>query len=205
MGGKEIVYRIKRSVGLVLATAWLSSAALANGAAAQETGAESLEITPSRGSEVSGTATLKDVEGGVEVAVDVEGLPEGGGEYVHHVHEGATCEEDKVGDGGPIEFPLDEIAAGDDGTGSATSVVEGLTLSELLDGGKERFVNFHPKPPEGASLSSGIACTTLAPTAGSSDLPESGGVRPAVALSGAVTLVAGATAIGALVLRRRNA
>ena len=198
------MYRTKRSVRLVLATAWLSSLALANGAVAQETGAESFEITPSRGSDVSGTATLKDVEGGAEVAVNVEGLPEGGGEYVHHVHEGATCEEDKGGDGGPIEFPLNEIAAGGDGTGSATSVVEGLTLSQLLDGGKERFVNFHPKPPEGAGLSPGIACTTLAPTATSSPLPESGGIRPTAALSGAAILVAGAAAIGALVLRRRS-
>lgn len=198
------MYRTRRCVGLVLATAWLVSLALANGAAAQETGAESFEITPSRGSDVSGTATLKDVEGGVEVMVNVKGLPKGGGEYVHHVHEGATCEEDKVNRGGPIEFPLNEIAAGDDGTGSATSVVEGLTLSQLLNGGKERFINFHPKPPEGASLSPGIACTTLAPNASSSALPKSGGVRPAAVLFGAAFLVAGSAAFGALVLRRRN-
>ena len=214
---KKIVYRTKRSIGLVLATAWLVSLALANGAAAQETGAKSFEITPSRYSGVSGIATLRDVEGGVEVTVNVEGLLWGVGDYTHHIHEGATCEDDKVGRGGPVEFPLGELTASLNGTASATSVVEGTTLAQLLNGGKERFLNFHPAPPEG-SVSQGVACTTLAPLASSSVLPDSGlaplasssvlpdsgGVQSFGLLLGTVGIVLGAVVIviGASMARR---
>jgi hypothetical protein len=188
---------------LVLGTAFLVSLALGNGAAAQETEAKSFELTPSRASGVSGTATLKDVEGGVEVTVNVEGL-KGGGEYVHHIHEGATCEEDKVDKGGPVEFPLEEAVANDDGTASATSLVKDIALAQLLDGGKERYINFHPAPPEGGSVPPGITCTTLDPTAGRSVLPTSGGVRPEAALFGTAILAVVCATIGAFVLRRRS-
>lgn len=205
-GGREkIVNRTKRSIGgLALGTAFLVSLALGNGAVAQE-GAEALsfELTPSRDSGASGTATLKDTPGGVEVSVNVEGL-KGGEGYVHHIHEGATCEEDKVDRGGPVEFPLNPVEANDDGTASVTSVVSDTTLDQLLDGSKERYVNFHPAPPEGASVPPGIACTTFDTAAGRAVLPESGGPRPVVLLSIGAILVAGAT-VGALVLRRRNA
>jgi hypothetical protein len=144
--------------------------ALGNVAAAQETEPTRFELTPSRDSGVSGSATLKDMGADVEVTVNVEGLPQGGGEYVHHIHEGATCEGDKVDQGGPVEFPLNKVVADDDGTASATSIVKDITLIQLLDGGKERYINFHPAPPEGAAVPPGITCTTLRP------LPESGGI-----------------------------
>ena len=179
------------------------SLALGNGAAAQETGATSFELTPSRGSDASGTATLTETDGGVEVTVNVEGL-EAGREYVHHIHEGATCEEDKVDKGGPVEFPLEEAVANDDGTASATSLVKDIALSQLLDGGKERYINFHPAPPEGGSVPPGITCTTLDPTAGRSILPTSGGVRPEAALFGTTILAVVCATIGAFVLRRRS-
>ncbi len=190
------MHRAKRSIGLVLGTAFLMSLALGNGAAAQETEAKSFELTPSRDSGVSGTATLKDVEGGAEVTVNVEGL-EGGGEYVHHIHEGATCEEDKIDEGGPVEFPLEEVVANHEGTATATSVVKDITLAELLGGGKERYINFHPAPPqEGQPVPPGITCTTLDLTAGRSVLPESGGPS--------LVLLAGALLIGSgLILRSR--
>ncbi len=181
----------KRSIGLVFGTALLVSVALGNGVAAQEMQAQSFELTPSRGSGVSGSATLQDVEGGVEVTVNVAGL-EGGAEYVHHIHEGATCEEDQVGEGGPVEFPLNAVVANDDGTASVTSVVNDITLDELLGGDKERYINFHPAPPEeGQPVPPGITCTTLAPAASIADvstLPESGG--PSLLLPAAGLLLA---------------
>ena len=193
------MHRAKRSIGLVLGTAFLMSLALGNGAAAQETEAKSFELTPSRDSGVSGTATLKDVEGGAEVTVNVEGL-KGGGEYVHHIHEGATCEEDKIDEGGPVEFPLEEVVANHEGTATATSVVKDITLAELLGGDKERYINFHPAPPqEGQPVPPGITCTTLDLTAGRSVLPESGG--PALLLPAAgMLLVTGL--IGMRLVRR---
>ncbi len=188
-----------------MGTALLVSLALGNSAAAQEEPeARSFELTPSRDSGVSGTASLKDVEGGVEVTVNVVGL-EGGGEYVHHIHEGATCEEDKVNEGGPVEFPLNEVVANDDGTATATSVVKDITVDELLGGDKERYINFHPAPPEeGQPVPPGITCTTLDPTAGIADvstLPESGG--PSLLLPAAGLLLATGL-IGMSLVRRRS-
>ena len=189
---------------MALGSAFLVALSLANGAAAQgEAEALSFELTQSRDSGASGTATLKDTPGGVEVTVNVEGL-KGGEEYVHHVHGDATCEEDKVDQGGPVEFPLNQVVADDDGTASVTSVVGDTTLDQLLDGGKERYINFHPAPPEGAGVPPGITCTTLDPAAGRPTLPASGGPRPLALLSTGAILVACAT-VGALVLRRRNA
>ena len=224
------MYLAKRPIiGLVVGTALLVALALGNGVAAQE-GPEtkSFELTPSRGSGVSGTASLRDIEGGVEVTVNVVGL-EGGAEYVHHIHEGATCEEDKVDQGGPVEFPLNEVVANDDGTATVTTVVNDITLDELLSGGKERYINFHPAPPEeGQPVPPGITCTTLDPTAGqggttaqggttmmggqtgmmggttagigTADLPESGG--PAILLPAAALLL-GAGILTYAVVRRR--
>ena len=201
-GKEKIVHGTKLSTWLVLGTAFMVSLALGNGAAAQEeAGALSFEMTPSRDSGVSGTAALTDVSGGVEVTVSVEGL-EGAREYVHHVHEGATCEEDKVDQGGPVEFPLNPVTADEDGTASVTSIVDDTTVDGLLDGSKERYINFHPAPPEGASVPPGIACTTLDATAGRPTLPASGGTNPTVLLSAGAILVACATTT-ALVLRRR--
>lgn len=195
------MYLAKRSIiGLVVVTALLVALSLGNGVAAQEESeTRNFELTPSRDSGVSGTATLKDVEGGVEVRVNVVGL-EGREEYVHHIHEGATCEEDKVGEGGPVEFPLNEVVANDDGTATATSVVKDITLAELLGGGKERYINFHPAPTqEGQPVPPGITCTTLDLTAGISRLPESGG--PALLLPAAgLLLVTGL--IGMRLVRR---
>lgn len=157
------MYWAKRSIiGLVLGTALLMALSVGNGVVAQEAlETKNFELTPSRDSGVSGTATLKDVEGGVEVTVNVVGL-EGRGEYVHHIHEGATCEEDKVDEGGPVEFPLNEVVANHEGTATATSVVKDITMDELLSGGKDRYINFHPAPSqEGQPVPPGITCTTL--------------------------------------------
>jgi hypothetical protein len=51
----------------------LAFLALGGGALAQETDSMSLQLTPSRDSGVSGTATLTDVEGGVRVELDMRG------------------------------------------------------------------------------------------------------------------------------------
>ena len=198
------MYLAKRPIiGLVVATALLVALALGNGVAAQEESeTKNFELTPSRGSGVSGTASLKDVEGGVEVAVNVVGL-EGGGAYVHHIHQGATCEEDKVDEGGPVEFPLNEVVANHEGTATAASVVRDITLAELLSGGKARYINFHPAPPqEGRPVPPGITCTTLdldLTAAPPEILPESGG--PALLLPTAgVLMVTGL--IGMRLVRR---
>jgi hypothetical protein len=76
---------------------------------AQEEGSEDLDLTPSRDSGVSGSANFEDTEGGVEVRLKIRGSLEGGAEHLAHIHEGATCEDERNDKGGPIEFPLESV------------------------------------------------------------------------------------------------
>jgi hypothetical protein len=48
-----------------------------------------VQLTQSRDSGVSGTATLEDVEGGTQVALNMQGLPEPDVEHMNHIHGGA--------------------------------------------------------------------------------------------------------------------
>lgn len=64
------MYRTKRLAGVTLGVALLASLALGGSALAQETESVNLQLTPSRDSGVSGTATLTNVEGGVEVQLN---------------------------------------------------------------------------------------------------------------------------------------
>jgi hypothetical protein len=101
----------------------------------------------------------------VEVKLNIQGAPEGGVEHLAHIHEGATCADDRNDRGGPVEFPLESVQTTDDGTGSSTTVLEGITVDQLFDSSKERYVNVHDKA-EGAGVPPGIACADLTSTAG---------------------------------------
>jgi len=70
--------------------ALLAALALAGSVGAQEQQSAQLQLTQSCGSGVSGTATLKDVDGGVEVALNMQGLPEPGIKHINHIHAGGT-------------------------------------------------------------------------------------------------------------------
>jgi hypothetical protein len=56
-----------------------------------------VDLTPSRESGVSGTATLKSVKGGVEVTLEMRDLPEAGIKHINHTHAGETCADDRDG------------------------------------------------------------------------------------------------------------
>ncbi len=49
-----------------------------------------VQLTQSRGSGVSGTATLKAVEGGVKVTLNMQSLPQPGVRHINHIHAGGT-------------------------------------------------------------------------------------------------------------------
>ena len=49
-----------------------------------------LTLEPANGSAVVGTATFTEVTDGIEVELDVSGLPKPGAVYLAHIHEG-TC------------------------------------------------------------------------------------------------------------------
>jgi Cu/Zn superoxide dismutase len=198
------VYRAKRLIGIVLGATFLASLVLGASALAQGTEGVELQLTPSRDSGVSGTAVLTEGEGGVEVSLSMSGLPEAGIKHINHIHAGGTCADDRAGRTAPVTIPLNTVVAREDGTGSATTTIEDVTLDELFGGNKERFILFHAKTEKGQGVPPGIACADF-PTSGSGGfetLPASGGPRPTMLLAVGAALVSG-TMAGLLVLRRR--
>jgi hypothetical protein len=202
----ESVYRTKRIAGVALGVAILTSVLLGSGVLAQEPQGVTLQLTPSRDSGVSGTATLADVEGGVRVELNMRGLQEAGIEHINHLHEPGTCGEDRAGNPAPATIPLKTIVAKDDGTGSAVTTLEDVTVDEIFDPNKERYLAFHsevredPVPPV-------ISCANVVRSANEgvamTELPESGGIQPAVLVSIGAALILVATA-GLLALWRRT-
>jgi hypothetical protein len=197
----KIMNNTKRLAGLLPGVALLACLILGGSALAQEPQGVTLQLTPSRDSGVSGTVTLADVEGGVQM----RGLPEAGVEHINHIHEGGTCAKDRTGNTAPATIPLKTIVAQEDGTGSATTTLEGVTVDKILDPDKVRYVALHsevqeePVPPV-------ISCADVVRPSDNGvamdELPESGGTLPVVLLStGAIMAILGATA-GILALRR---
>jgi LPXTG-motif cell wall-anchored protein len=183
----------------------LISLVLSGSAIGQGTQSAQIQLTPSRNSGVSGTATLTDVEGGVMVELNMRGLPEAGVEHINHIHAGGTCADDRAGRTAPVTIPLKTVVAKDDGTGSATTTIEDVTLDKLFGGDQAYFVLVHAKTKEGQGVPPGISCADLPQRTGNggfeSKLPQSGGTSPVVLLS-IVALSALSAVAGLLVLRR---
>ncbi len=120
-----------------------------------------VDLAPSQDSGVSGTATLTDVPGGVEVKVDLQGMLSNS-EHPAHVHQGGTCADDRAGNGAPIQYPLLPVIAEQDGTGSRSSQIQGVTLSDLL-ADTPRYINVHAEPgsEEDNPPGVGISCADL--------------------------------------------
>jgi LPXTG-motif cell wall-anchored protein len=193
------MYRARRLSGAALAITMLLAAlvlALSASAEAQEDQTMEVSLTQSRDSGVSGTATFEDVEGGVEVTLEMQNLPEAGIKHINHIHAGGTCADDRAGRTAPVTIPLETITAQDDGTGSATTTIEGVSVAQLFGEDKERFVLLHAETKEGEGVPPGIACADLAP------LPDTGGIRPATLfLAGAISVLG--VAVGLFILQRR--
>ena len=181
---------------------------MGGGALAQETDSMGLQLTPSRDSGVSGTATLTDVEGGVRVELDMRGLPEAGIEHINHFHAGGTCTADRAGNVAPATIPLETIVAKGDGTGSATTTLKDVTLDQLFDPAKERYIALHSEVEKGQGVPPVISCADVVEAAGSgavsTNLPESGGPPLVILLFAAAIIVLG-TAVGLPRLLRRVA
>lgn len=201
------MYRPKRFAGVVFGAALLASLVLGGSALAQETQNANLQLTPSRDSGVSGTANFTDDEGGVKVELNMRGLPEAGVEHINHIHGGGSCADDRAGRTAPVTIPLNPVVANEDGTGSATTTIDDVTLAELFGADEERFVLLHARTEEGQGVPPGISCADMVPTAdngGLDTLPASGGTPPTVLLS-VVALSALSAAAALLVLWRRLA
>ena len=192
------MYRASRLSGAVLTITMFAALAvvLSATAGAQEDQTTKVDLTQSRDSGVSGTATLEDVKGGVEVRLEMRNLPEPGIEHINHIHAGGTCADDRAGNTAPVTIPLKTLTAQSDGTGSATTTLEGVSVAELFGEDEERFILLHAETKEGEGVPPGIACADLSP------LADTGGIRPAtLLLVGAVSLLGAAA--GLLILQRR--
>jgi Cu/Zn superoxide dismutase len=169
---------------------------LSASAEAQEDQTVKVDLTQSRNSGVSGTATLDDVKDGVEVTLQMQNLPEAGIKHINHIHAGGTCADDRAGRTAPVTIPLETITAQNDGTGSVTTTIEDVSVAQLFGEDKERFILLHAETKEGEGVPPGIACADLAP------LADTGGIRPATLfLAGAISVLG--VAAGLFIVQRR--
>src|SRR5215217_4340447 len=195
-----MMYRARWHSGAALVITMFAAVALAltlsASAGAQENQTVKVDLTQSRDSGVSGSASFQDVEGGVEVTLQMRNLPEAGIKHINHIHAGGTCADDRAGRTAPVTIPLETITAQDDGTGSATTTIEDVSVAQLCGEEKERFILLHAQTIEGEGVPPGIACADLAP------LPDTGGIRPATLfLAGAISVLG--VAAGLFILQRR--
>jgi Cu/Zn superoxide dismutase len=178
-----MMYGAKPLAGIALGLGLLVS--LAGSASAEEGKSVHLQLTPSRGSGVSGTATLTDVDGGVKVELHMKGLHKAGVEHINHIHGGGTCAEDRAGHTAPVTIPLKTVVADADGTGSATTTLKDVTLKKLLGNDQHRFILLHAKVKKGQGVPPGISCADLPQKSTDTtfeNLPSSGGLPPVVLL-----------------------
>ena len=194
------MYRARWHSGAALVITMFAAVALAltlsASAVAQENQTVKVNLTQSRDSGVSGTATLEDVEGGVEVTLEMRDLPEPGIKHINHIHAGGTCADDRAGKTAPVTIPLKTITAQKDGTGSATTTLKDISTAQLFGEDKERFILLHAETKKGEGVPPGIACADLAP------LADTGGIRPAtLLLAGAISILG--FAAGLFILQRR--
>lgn len=201
------MYKLKRLAGVVFGATLVVSLVLGGSAIAQGAQSAQVQLTPSRDSGVSGTATLTDVEGGVEVELNMQGLPEAGVKHINHIHGGGTCADDRAGRTAPVTIPLKTVVANEDGTGSTTTTIKDVSVDELFGEDEERFILLHAKTEKGQGVPPGISCADLVPRSGNGGfetLPMSGGTSPAVLLIFGAVLALGSM-IGLLALRRLGA
>jgi Cu/Zn superoxide dismutase len=199
------VIRLKSVISVVFGATLLASLVLGGTAFAQEEKSVQLELTPSRDSGVRGTAILTDVKGGVKVELSMEGLPEEGVKHINHIHGGGTCADDRDGRTAPVTIPLNTVVANADGTGSATTTLEDVTLDQLLGKDQHRFILLHDKVKKGQGVPPGISCADLPQKSANTtfeNLPSSGGLPPKVLLGVPLVLLVVGTSVVLLLLRR---
>jgi len=200
------MYRLKRLAGVALGAALLASLALGGTALAQGANNITLQLKPLGDSGVSGTAVLTAAEGGVQVKMNMNGLPEAGIEHINHFHGGGTCADVEAGNMAPVTIPLNPVVANEDGTGSATTTIQDVTLDELQARDQRNFILLHAETKEGQGVPPGISCVEIPQGSGGEGvetLAATGGPQPLVLLAIPLLLILGGTA-GLLTLRRRT-
>ena len=117
-------------------------------------------LTPSQNSGVTGTASLTNTSSGVEVVLNVQNLPsQPGTEHLAHIHQGGTCTDDRAGNGAPVQYPLTSVMTAQDGTGTSTTQIPGVTVAQLSSG-PAKYINVHAEQT-GNETPPGISCADL--------------------------------------------
>jgi Cu/Zn superoxide dismutase len=199
------MFQFRRKVGAILGATLFAALVLSGSAIAQDEKSVQLDLTPSRDSGVSGKATLTDVEDGVEVELHMEGLSKAGVKHINHIHGGGTCADDRAGRTAPVTIPLNTVVANADGTGSATTTIDDVTLDQLLGDDQHRFILLHARVEKGQGVPPGIACADLPQKSTNTTfegLPSSGGMPPTALLAIPLVLLAATASATLLVLRR---
>jgi Cu/Zn superoxide dismutase len=134
-----------------------------------------VNLTPSGGSDVSGTATLTETPGGLEVKLDMQNLigDQIGTEHLAHIHEGGTCADDRAGNGAPVRYPLTSVVTAQDGTGTSTTVLQGGLTLDQLSSGPPKYINVHAAQT-GTETPPGISCADLSSGGGSTNTAGGG-------------------------------
>lgn len=121
---------------------------------------KTLQLSPSRGSGVSGEATFTDTKSGLRVVLSIKNLgmhmEKPGTEHLAHIHQPGTCAKDRAGKGAPVQYPLKPLFTKKNGNGTSTTVIKGLTLSRLFSG-PPKYVNVHAMK-KGGGVPPGISC-----------------------------------------------
>jgi hypothetical protein len=136
-----------------------------------ETASRTVDLTPSKDSGVSGTATFTDTQNGVEVRLNMQGFKEDPRyQRMAHIHEGGTCADDRAGNGAPIEYALTPVTLETESKGTSMTTIVGVTTEQLFSG-SPRYVNVHTAtrsieegpPPESKrqTVPPGISCADL--------------------------------------------
>lgn len=124
-----------------------------------------LKLSPINAAGVVGSATFAQAAAGTKVHLILQGLPKPNGTYLAHVHPG-SCEghphaskattaahydhehadvharEDDSATADEIGYPLMPVKSNTEGAGSSSTVLEGLTVGELLTG-DSKYINVH--------------------------------------------------------------
>ncbi len=134
-----------------------------------------VSLAPANDSHASGVVIFTDTPDGLEVKLDVEGLPRPGAMYLAHIHPGSCAEETAGGTqghdhhghhdeadepAGEIEHPLTPIVPDSGDGGSSATVIQGATVAELFSGG-EFYMNVHSESSGSEELPDSVVCGDL--------------------------------------------
>jgi hypothetical protein len=166
-----------RKIGTPLGVILVGSGLMLGAAPALQTPTTvEVALVPGDGSSVTGTATFTDASGGVEVALDVGGLPDPGKTYLAHIHPGSCIGEpartgedhahghhhgnaDEPAD--KIEHPLRPVVLDAWGDGSSDTLIKGVTVTQLFSGEPGLYTNVHAESSGSEEMPASVVCGDL--------------------------------------------